>query len=273
MTHSPRQIRDLLDSSGLAPRRSLGQNFVADANTVRRIARLADVGPGDRVVEIGAGLGSLTLALVETGARVTAVETDGGLAAVLRDVVADADPSVTVVEADARTLDWEDVLDPAAPWTVVANLPYNIATPLLLDLLDGVPQIERYLVMVQREAGERLVAAPGSKVYGVPSLKVAYWATGGIVGRVPPDVFVPRPKVESVLVALERRSEPPVDADPDVMFDLIRAGFQQRRKMLRSALKGRVTIEQLDEAGLRPEARAGEIELAGWAALARRVAG
>ncbi len=272
MTHSPRQIRELLESGGLAPRRSLGQNFVADANTVRRIARLADVGAGDRVVEIGAGLGSLTLALAETGAQVTAVETDGGLAAVLRDVVADADRPVTVVQADARTVDWDEILDPAGSWTVVANLPYNIATPLLLDLLDDVPQIERYLVMVQREAGERLVAAPGSKVYGVPSLKVAYRATGELVGRIPPDVFVPRPKVESVLVALQRRREPPVDADEGVMFDLIRAGFQQRRKMLRSALKGRATVEQIEEAGLRPEARAAEVDLAGWAALARRVA-
>ena len=269
MTHSPRQIRELLASGGLAPRRSLGQNFVADANTVRRIARLADVGPGDRVVEIGAGLGSLTLALVETGAHVTAVETDAGLAAVLRDVVADTEPPVTVVEADARSLDWDETLDPTASWTVVANLPYNIATPLLLDLLDGVPQIERYLVMVQREAGERLVAEPGSKVYGVPSLKVAYRATGRLVGRVPPDVFVPRPKVESVLVDLRRLTRPPVDVDEGVMFELIRAGFQQRRKMLRSALKGRVTVEQIERAGLRPEARAGEVDLAGWAALAR----
>lgn len=269
MTHSPRQIRALLDSGGLAPRRSLGQNFVADGNTVRRIARLAEVGPGDRVVEIGAGLGSLTLALVETGARVTAIETDPPLAAILRDVVADADPPVTVVEADARTLEWDRILDPGRSWTVVANLPYNIATPLILDLLDQVPQIRRFLVMVQREAGERLVAEPGSKVFGVPSLKVRYWATGELVGRVAPDVFVPRPKVESVLVALRRRSEPAVDADPDLMFDLIRNAFQHRRKMLRSALKGRVTADQLEAAGLRPEARAGEVGLDGWAALAR----
>lgn len=242
---------------------------MADGNTVRRIARLAGVGPDDRVVEIGAGLGSLTLALVETGAKVTAIETDAPLAAILRDVVADADPPVTVVEADARVLDWDQVLDPDESWTVVANLPYNIATPLLLDLLDQVPQIRRFLVMVQREAGERLVAGPGSKVYGVPSLKVAYWATGELVGRVPPDVFVPRPKVESVLVALERRAAPAVDADPDVLFDLIRTAFQQRRKMLRSALKGRATVDQLEAVGLRPEARAGEVDLAGWAALAR----
>ena len=242
---------------------------MADANTVRRIARLAEVGPGDHVVEIGAGLGSLTLALVETGARVTAIETDPPLAAILRDVVADAQPPVTVVEADARALNWDEVLDPGTSWTVVANLPYNIATPLLLDLLDEVPQIRRFLVMVQREAGERLVAGPGSKVYGVPSLKVAYWATGKLLGRVPPDVFVPRPKVESVLVAMERRAEPGVDADPDVLFDLIRAAFQQRRKMLRSALKGRVTVDQVEAAGLRPEARAGEVDLAGWAALTR----
>ncbi len=269
MTHSPRQIRALLESGDLAPRRSLGQNFVADANTVRRIARLAEVGPGDRVVEIGAGLGSLTLALAETGAQVTAIETDPGLARVLREVLLGTDAAIRLIEADALSLDWNEVLDPAQAWTVVANLPYNIATPLLLDLLDHVPQIRRYLVMVQREAGERLIAEPGSKIYGVPSLKIAYRATGRLVGKVPPEVFVPRPKVESVLVALERRAEPAVDVDAEVLFDLIRTGFQQRRKMLRSALKGHATVEQIEAAGLRPEARAGEIDLAAWAALTR----
>ena len=153
-------MRELLTSRGLAPRRDLGQNFVADPNTVRRIAHLAAVGPGDRVVEVGAGLGSLTLALAETGATVVAVEVDRGLVAVLREVVADL-AAVTVVEADAMTLDWSQLLGDEGGWVLVANLPYNVATPLVADLLDGVPQIARMLVMVQREVGERLVAAPG----------------------------------------------------------------------------------------------------------------
>ncbi len=176
MTHSRPTVRELLTSRGLAPRRDLGQNFVADPNTVRRIAHLAGVGPGDRVVEIGAGLGSLTLALAETGAAVTAVEVDHGLVGALRDVVADV-PAVDVVEADAMALDWDALLGGHTGWVLVANLPYNVATPLVCDLLDGVPAIERMLVMVQREVGERLAATAGSPAYGAVSVKVAYWAT------------------------------------------------------------------------------------------------
>ena len=164
MTLSPRQVRDLLDRYGLAPSRALGQNFVADPNTVRRIARLAGVGPGDRVVEIGPGLGSLTLALAETGASVTAVEVDRHLLPALHEVV---DPAgVRVVHGDALRLDWDAVLGPPGdgpPWALVANLPYNVATPLVLDLLAGVPAIDRMLVMVQREVGERLAARPGTR--------------------------------------------------------------------------------------------------------------
>src|SRR4051794_39432601 len=165
MTHSRPAVRDLLTSRGLAPRRDLGQNFVADPNTVRRIAHLARVGPGDRVVEVGAGLGSLTLALAETGARVLAVEVDRGLVAALRDIVAGVD-GVTVVEADAMALDWDELLGAADGWVLVANLPYNVATPLVADLLDGVPAIARMLVMVQREVAERLAAAPRTPAYG-----------------------------------------------------------------------------------------------------------
>src|SRR5262249_4133594 len=152
------------------PRQSLGQNFVADPNTVRRIARLAEVRPGDRVVEVGAGLGSLTLALAETGADVTAVEIDGDLVPLLRRVV---EPhGVRVVQGDAMTLDWRELLGESGVWHLVANLPYNIATPLVADLLDGVPRIVTMLVMVQREVAERLVAGPGTAAYGVPSVKV-----------------------------------------------------------------------------------------------------
>jgi 16S rRNA (adenine1518-N6/adenine1519-N6)-dimethyltransferase len=272
-------VRALLDEHGLAPSRALGQNFVADPNTVRRITRLAEVGPGDRVVEVGPGLGSLTLALAETGAAVTAVELDRHLLPVLRQVVEPA--GVRVVQGDAMSLDWDAVLgSPAAgspagadadddrPWSLVANLPYNIATPLVLDLLAGVPAIRRMLVMVQREVGERLAAGVGDKTYGIPSVKAAYWADASVVGRVPPTVFVPQPRVESVLVRLVRHDRPPVDVDPERLFPLVNAGFNQRRKMLRRSLAGLVGPESFTAAGVRPEARAEELTLADWARLA-----
>jgi 16S rRNA (adenine1518-N6/adenine1519-N6)-dimethyltransferase len=271
VTLSPREVRALLDEHGLAPSRALGQNFVADANTVRRIARLAEVRPGDRVVEVGPGLGSLTLALAETGASVTAVELDRHLLPVLRQVVEPA--GVRVVQGDAMTLDWDALLGDggggagASRWSLVANLPYNIATPLVLDLLAGVPAIGRMLVMVQREAGERLAARVGDKAYGIPSVKVAYWAEASVIGRVPPTVFVPQPRVESVLVRVVRRERPPVDVDPEPLFRLVAAGFNQRRKMLRRSLAGLVDAEGFAVAGVRPEARAEELGLAEWARL------
>jgi 16S rRNA (adenine1518-N6/adenine1519-N6)-dimethyltransferase len=267
VTHNRRDVLDLLARHGLSPSRALGQNFVADANTVRRIARLAEVGPGDRVVEIGAGLGSLTLALAETGAAVTAVELDRHLVPVLREVVEPA--GVAVVEADAMTLDWDRVLGEGdGPWVLVANLPYNIATPLVADLLDTVPRIDRMLVMVQREVGERLAAHVGDDEYGAVSVKVEYWAEAAIVGHVPATVFVPRPNVESALVRIVRRPQPKVDVAPEVLFPLVRAGFAQRRKMLRRALAGIADPAAFECAGVRPEARAEELDVEAWGRLA-----
>src|SRR3954452_920877 len=221
MTLTRRQLSSLLADNGIRPSRALGQNFVADPNTVRRIARLAGVGPGERVVEVGAGFVSLTLALAEAGASVTAVEVDRRLLPVLRSVVEPV--GVTVVEGDALRLDWGALLGDER-WSMVANLPYNIATPLVADLLDGVPAIDRMLVMVQREVGERLAATVGHEQYGAVSVKVAYWATGKVVGRVPATVFVPQPKVESALVEIVRRAAPSVDVPPDELFTLVRAG-------------------------------------------------
>ncbi len=175
--------------TALNPSRALGQNFVGDANTVRRIARLAEVGAGDRVVEIGPGLGSLTLALLETGAAVTAVEMDRFLIPVLRQMV--EPKGATVVHADALEVDWPALLGNEPGWVLVANLPYNVATPLVLKVLDEAPMVQRLLVMVQREVGERLAATPGSKAYGAVSVKVAWSATASVVGKVPPTVFVP----------------------------------------------------------------------------------
>jgi 16S rRNA (adenine1518-N6/adenine1519-N6)-dimethyltransferase len=275
MTLTRRQVRDLLAEHGLSPSRALGQNFVADPNTVRRIARLAGVGPGDRVVEVGPGLGSLTLALAETGAEVTAVELDRHLLPVLRSVVEPL--GVRVVEGDARTLDWDEVLGSDVAdrggdrWALVANLPYNVATPLVLELLARVPAIDRMLVMVQREVGERLAARPGTKAYGIPSVKVAYWAEAEVVGRVPPTVFLPEPRVESALVCLKRLPEPPVDVDPARLFRLVEAGFGQRRKMLRRSLAPLVDPTVFERADVRPDARPEELSLDDWARLTSAV--
>jgi 16S rRNA (adenine1518-N6/adenine1519-N6)-dimethyltransferase len=265
------QLTDLLARHGLRPSRALGQNFVVDPNTDRRIARLAGVGPGDRVVEIGAGLGSLTMALAETGADITALETDRYLIPVLEEVTAPA-MNVKVVHVDAMAADWTGLLGDRPGWVLVANLPYNIATPLVADLLDRVPAVERMLVMVQREVGERLAARPGDPAYGAVSVKVAYWAEAKLAGRVPAAVFHPRPNVESVLVDIRRRPAPAVDpaeVGAERLFEVVRAGFATRRKMLRRALAGVVVPEAFAAAGVAPESRAEELDVAAWGRLAR----
>ncbi len=272
MTLSRSDVHQLLGDHGLHPSRALGQNFVVDPNTVRRIARLAGVTDGSAVVEIGAGLGSLTLALAETGARVVAVEIDRGIVPVLRQVV--AGHGVTVVEGDALELDWEDLLgpaDPARPWALVANLPYNVATPLVIRVLEEAPQVLGLLVMVQREVGERWAASPGESAYGAVSVKIAYWGHARVVGRVPPTVFVPRPKVDSALVRIERRPRPAVDpavVPYDRLCEVVGAGFSQRRKMLRRSLAGVLDPNAFAAADVSPEARAEDLSVEQWGNLA-----
>jgi 16S rRNA (adenine1518-N6/adenine1519-N6)-dimethyltransferase len=271
VTLTPRQTQDLLTTHGLRPSRALGQNFVTDANTVRRIARLAEVGPDDRVVEVGPGLGSLTLALLETGASVTAVEIDQRLMPVLEAVVGS---SVRLVMGDALRIDWAELLGPVPGWVLVANLPYNIATPLVTNLLDRVPTIERMVVMVQREVGERLAASPGDAEYGSVSVKVAYWAQASVAGRVSASVFTPKPKVESALVIIRRRPEPavnPEEVPAEALFQLVRAGFAKRRKMLRRALSGLVPSGAFEAAGVKPDDRAENLDVYAWGRLARAV--
>ncbi len=259
-------IGELLREHGLAPRRDLGQNFVTDANTVRRIARLAEVGAGSRVVEIGAGFGSLTLALAETGAQVTAVEIDHGIVPVLREVV-EPHANVTVVEGDALRLDWQSLLGDHHDWVLVANLPYNVATPLICDLLDDVPNIRRMLVMVQREAAERFCAQPRTAAYGAVTVKVSYWATARIAGLVPASVFVPVPNVESALAEITRRDQPAVDSTPTDLFQLVRTAFGQRRKMLRRSLVDVVSPEAFAAAGIAATRRPEELDVFEWGAL------
>ena len=263
-----RSANELLERHGLAPRRSLGQNFLIDPNTVRRIVRLAEIDASDHVVEIGAGLGSLTLGLAATGARVTAIEVDAGLARAVGEVCATFD-NVEVVVADALAVDWATLLD--GPAVVVANLPYNVATPLVADLLDGQPDLTQLHVMVQREVAERLVAGPGDDAYGAVSVKVAYWAEARIVGTVSREVFMPRPNVESSMVRVDRRRRPAVEGEPDLLFDVVRTAFGHRRKMLRRSLRGLLTEDQIAGAGIDPSDRPETLGLADFAALAASV--
>ena len=269
---TPAAIRDLLDAHGCSPSRALGQNFLADPNLADKIVRLADVAPGDPVLEIGPGLGSLTVALVAAGAEVVALELDRHLVPVLAGVVGD---SARVVVGDALVVDLDELLDDRS-WTCVSNLPYNVATPLVVRILEEFPRVTRLLVMVQKEVGERLVAGPGTKAYGAVSVKVAYHATARLVGTVGPTVFVPPPKVASALVRLDRHAAPPVDVpSPDALFGLVRAGFAQRRKTLRRSLApvlGDRTEAALAAAGIPSSARAEVLDLDDWARLCREAA-
>jgi len=238
---SARDIRALAAELDIRPTKQWGQNFVIDANTVERIVRLAEVGEDDVVVEIGPGLGSLTLALLPRVHSVVAVEVDPTLATALPDTVGKVSPAyrdrLTVVHADAMKI---DTLPGPAPTALVANLPYNVSVPVVLRFLEWFPSIRTILVMVQLEVAQRLAAAPGSKIYGVPSLKAAWYADVRLVGTVSRSIFWPVPNVDSGLVRLERREPPQVGVAVDraEVFTCIDAAFAQRRKTLRAALAG-----------------------------------
>lgn len=267
----PRETRALLERHGLRPRTDWGQHFVTDPNTVRKVVRLAGIAPGQQVLEVGPGLGALTLALVEAGARVVAVERDRALAPLLEEVLAGLD--VRLLWGDALKVDLRRAVG-RRDTAMVANLPYQIATPLLLDLLEEVPRIRSYTVMVQREVGERIAARPGTDPYGAVSAKVAWFATAVVAARVSRRVFWPPPEVESVIVRLDRRARPPVAGSRAATFRVIEAGFAQRRKTIRNALRGggwaAADVERaLERAGIDGRARAEVLGLAEFAALAR----
>jgi 16S rRNA (adenine1518-N6/adenine1519-N6)-dimethyltransferase len=235
--------------------------------------RLAGVEPGDRVLEIGPGLGSLTLALAEAGAHVVALEIDPSLAEIARDVTAGSD--VQVVVGDALSTDLEALLD-GDGWRCVSNLPYNVAAPVVVRVLAETAAVERVLVMVQREVGERLAATPGSSAASAVSVVIAFYGTAAVAGLVPPTVFIPQPKVDSALVRIDRHPQPPVAVpSPGFLFALVRAGFGQRRKTLRRALRAQLgdrTDAVLADAGIAPVTRAERLTLDDWAALARAAA-
>jgi 16S rRNA (adenine1518-N6/adenine1519-N6)-dimethyltransferase len=263
-------VRRLMAAHGLRPSKAMGQHFVSDPNTIRRIVKLAGVDASARVVEIGAGLGSLTLELGRTGAEVVAVEIDRRLVPVLREVVGGL-PNVRVVEDDGLRLDWQRLLGERRLWALVANLPYNVATPVVIRTLEEAPGVRSMLVMVQREVGERLAALPGDPAYGAVSVKVRYWAHAALAGTVPPTVFVPRPSVESALVRVDRHDSPAVP--PGVvsyrrLCAVVNAAFGHRRKMLRRSLAGVVAPEAFEAAGVAPTARAEELDVVQFGALA-----
>ncbi len=264
-------VRRIADELGVRPTKKWGQNFVIDPNTVRRIARVAEVGPGDVVLEIGPGIGSLTLALLETGARVVAVEIDPRLAAQLPVTIAEFAPQsgdrFEVVLADAMNV----TELPAPPTAVVANLPYNVAVPVVLHLLATFPSIERVLVMVQREVADRLCAQPGSRTYGVPSVKARWFGDVRHAGDVGRNVFWPAPNVDSGLVSIVRQPEPG-DCDRAAVFAVVDSAFAQRRKQLRSALSGAFgpkVDEILQRAGVDPKVRGEQLDVADFMAIAQ----
>ena len=294
------EITELLERYGLTARKALGQNFVADPNTVMKIARLAQVGAGDHVVEIGPGLGSLTLALADTGAHVLAVEKDETLLPVLSDVLnAYGAEQVQVVQADALTVNWPELLSSANPssdqavadredsgdtgntgdtvdtgetqWTLVANLPYNTAVALIMGVLADAPMVQRMVVMVQSEVADRLVAGPGGRTIGIPSIRLAWFAQAELLATVPPEVFIPRPRVTSALVGITRREPPSSLVTESQLMALVARAYSQRRKMLRSTLGKAVTAAAFEAAGIAGTSRPEELDVVAWARLAEAV--
>lgn len=267
----PAEIRDLAALLELNPTKKLGQNFVVDANTVRRIVAAAGVTAEDTVLEVGPGLGSLTLGLLATGARVVAVEIDHRLAAQLPTTVEAMLPgaSLDVVQADAMTI----TELPHEPGRLVANLPYNISVPVLLHLLEHFPSLKAGLVMVQAEVGQRIAAVPGSKIYGGPSVKAAWYGTWRTAGQVSRQVFWPVPNVDSLLVGFERHEESFGSEDERrAVFALVDGAFGQRRKMLRQSLIGVLgagVVSVLERAGVDPTRRAEELSVNDFLAIAR----
>jgi 16S rRNA (adenine1518-N6/adenine1519-N6)-dimethyltransferase len=249
------EISELLRRHGVTPSRRLGQHFLADANITRKIVDLAGVGPGDRVVEIGAGTGTLTRALADAGARVVAYEVDPGLAGIVAEVTAGLDVEIRV--EDVTKTDFGSALEGDA-WSLVSNLPYNVGTPVVLDIMQSTPAVVRFVVMVQLEVAERFVASAGSEAYGLPSVVTALHTVARIAFRVPPQVFFPPPRVDSAVVAMDRKPAPGHAAGA---IEIARAGFGQRRKMLRRSL-ARVLgnpAAVLEAAGIDPRARAEEL--------------
>ena len=267
------EIRRLADELGVSPTKKLGQNFVHDANTIRRIVSISGVSEGDHVLEVGPGLGSLTLGLLEAGATVSVIEIDPRLAGALPRTVSRYFPDRTVSVMTQDALEVTEVS--GTPTALVANLPYNTSVPITLHLLYTLPSLRSVLVMVQAEVAERLAAQPGSKAYGAPSVKARWFGSWSVAGSVPRQVFWPVPNVDSLLVRMEGATPPGDEALRRVVFDLVDHAFATRRKMVRGALSGLLGADRVNDvitaAGLSPEARGEQWTLDDFVALAREV--
>lgn len=258
---------ELASKHGIRLKKSLGQHILIDPSVTQDIVRLAEIEPGDRVIEIGPGLGTLTLELAKAGANVTAIETDESLKPALKEALEEFLPSGSVrfVWENAENINWEAFLTRQS--RLVANLPYNIATGLVLDILQDAPQMATLTVMLQEEVAARLAADAGSSAYGIPSVKVAYWGEAQVLQRVPASAFLPSPNVNSAVLQIVRR-EPPKIA-PEYLFPLVERAFGQRRKMLRKSLRDVLSSRIFTAAGVSPESRPQDLDLAAWVRLAQ----
>ena len=260
----------LIKKHGINPKKSLGQNFVVEPNSIRQIVGIAEIEPDDFVLEVGPGLGSLTRSLLEASKHVTVIEVDETLVTVIKDSLEGYNEKLQIIHADVMDLDLERVLIARNEnWNLVANLPYNIAVPLICEFLEKVTSISKMTVMVQREVADRLVAKAGQKAYGLPSLKVEYYAEVKKIVDVPPTVFLPKPKVESSIVQIERR-ENKITTDTDILFGLAKQAFNQRRKMLRKSLKEVLDSDDFDASAVDSMIRAEDVTLDNWVSLTRQ---
>lgn len=266
---TPSRLADLLTRHGVNPARRLGQHFLVDLNLVRKIVRTAGVGPGDRVLEIGAGVGNLTAALAGTGAKVVAYEIDHRLAPILVETVTGQYPEVEIRMEDASKVDWSEALG-GQTWVMVSNLPYGVGTSLVLEMLQQAPGLVRFVVMLQREVVQRITASPGSRQYGLPSVIAGLHSRAKSVFDAPPQVFFPRPKVSSSVVELERITP---DPDTDLALSLAASAFRERRKMLRRSLRFDLVEPErmLTEAEISPRCRPESLAPQAFLRLARVV--
>ena len=263
-------LKDMMEKHDLRPSKSLGQNFVVDPNTILKIIRAANIEKGEQILEIGPGLGSLTSQLSATS-KVVAIELDRYLVPALEEVLDHFGKreNVEIVQEDAMKIDWQEFFaQRQGVWKMVANLPYNIATPLLVTLLENAPEIQAIYVMVQLEVGERFAASPRSKAYGIPSVKAQYWAETKVLGKVSPNVFLPVPKVDSAILQIIRKSSPP-EVNYANFSRLIQTAFQHRRKMIRKSLNTLVPLANFSIAELSPQARPEELSVTDWVKLAK----
>ena len=263
-------LKHIMEQYDLRPSKSLGQNFVIDPNTILKIIRATNIERGDQILEIGPGLGSLTTQLSNNN-KVVAIELDRYLIPALEEVLLQYGQreNVEIIQEDAMKIDWKAFFETrSGTWKMVANLPYNIATPLLIILLENAPQLQEICVMVQLEVAERFAASPKSKAYGIPSVKAQYWSQAKVLGKISPNVFLPVPKVDSAILQIRRKSSP-AEVNYANFSRLIQTAFQHRRKMLRKSLNMLVPLDNFTIAEISPQARPEELSVNDWVQLSK----